>query len=130
LCHEVVEMRERMRDELDTSRGGEINLKHGRGGIVDIEFMVQFGVLLWSSEHSDLLKATDTQHLLGVLAETGLLSLDDAEALRAAYCAMRRRINHLALQEESPLVGLDELADERAAVAGIWDKLMASGQGG
>ena len=88
LCQEVVEMRERMRTELDDSTGERFNLKHGRGGIVDIEFMVQFGVLLWSSEHSDLLKATDTQHLLGVLAETGLLSLDDAEALRAAYCAM------------------------------------------
>jgi glutamate-ammonia-ligase adenylyltransferase len=130
LCHEVVEMRERMRNELDTSRGEEINLKHARGGIVDIEFMVQFGVLLWSGEYPDLLKATDTRHLLGVFAETGLLSLDDAEALRAAYYALRRRINHLALQEEPPLVSLDELAGERAAVAGIWDKLMAAGQGG
>jgi glutamate-ammonia-ligase adenylyltransferase len=130
LCHEVVEMRERMRGELDNSRGGEINLKHTRGGIVDIEFMVQFGVLLWSGEHPDLLKATDTLHLLGLLAETGLISMEDAEALRAAYCAMRRRINHLVLQEAPSLVGNDELAEERAAVADIWDRLMAAGQAG
>ena len=130
LCHEVVEMRERMRTELDDSSGERFNLKHGRGGIVDIEFMVQFGVLLWSGEHEDLLRATDTLHLLGVFAEAGLLSLDDVEALRAAYCGMRRRINHLALQEESPLVASDELAGERSAVVAIWDQLMAAGQDG
>ena len=56
--------------------------------------------------------------------------MDDAEALRDAYCAIRRRINHLALQEAPPLVGLDELAGERAAVAAIWDRLMSPGEGG
>jgi hypothetical protein len=49
--------------------------------------------------------------------------------LRAAYCGMRRRINHLALQEESPVIPGDELAGERSAVAAIWDQLMAAGQG-
>ena len=130
LCREVVEMRERMRDELDAPRSDEVNLKHCHGGIVDVEFMVQFGVLLWSSEYPDLLKATDTLSLLGLFAEAGLIDMDDAEALRAAYCAIRRRINHLALQEESPVVGSDELAGERAAVAAIWDRLMSAGQGG
>ena len=130
LCHEVVEMRERMRGELDTSRGDEVNLKHCRGGIVDIEFMVQFGVLLWSGEYPDLLKVTDTLQLLGLFTETGLIPMDDAGALRDAYCAIRRRINHLALQEAPPLVGLDELAGERAAVAAIWDRLMSPGEGG
>ena len=128
LCLEVVEMRERMRDELDTSDAEQVDLKHGRGGIVDIEFMVQFGVLLWSNEHADLLRDTDTLHLLGVFAEAGLLSVDDAEALRAAYCSMRQRINHLALQEESARVGLDELAAARKSVIAIWDVLMAAGK--
>jgi glutamate-ammonia-ligase adenylyltransferase len=123
-------MRERMRGELDSPRSDEVNLKHCHGGIVDVEFMVQFGVLLWSSEYPDLLKATDTLSLLGLFAEAGLIDMDDAEALRAAYCAIRRRINHLALQEESPVVGPDELAGERAAVAAIWDRLMSAGQGG
>ena len=83
-----------------------------------------------AGEHEDLLRATDTLHLLGVFAEAGLLSLEDVEALRAAYCGMRRRINHLALQEESPLVASDELAGERSAVVAIWDQLMAAGQDG
>ncbi|HQQ62175.1 MAG TPA: bifunctional [glutamate--ammonia ligase]-adenylyl-L-tyrosine phosphorylase/[glutamate--ammonia-ligase] adenylyltransferase, partial [Pseudomonadales bacterium] len=47
LGHDVVEMRNKMR-VLDKSNAGHFDLKYGRGGIVDLEFMVQFAVLAWS----------------------------------------------------------------------------------
>ena len=124
LRKEVLEMRQRMRDELDKSNAEQVDLKHGRGGIVDIEFMVQCGTLLWSDEHPDILRHTDTLGLLDTFARAGLMSGDDVSVLADAYRASRRRINHLALQEQPGMTDHDELAQQHAAVAGIWDRFM------
>ena len=48
-------MREKMRKHLGQEyKDGKFSLKQGSGGIVDIEFMVQFAVLAWSHEHPQL----------------------------------------------------------------------------
>ena len=57
-------MRERMRTELDTREAGVFDLKQGAGAIADIEFMVQYGVLLWASDHPEILRYTDNIRLL------------------------------------------------------------------
>jgi glutamate-ammonia-ligase adenylyltransferase len=121
---EVVDMRNRMRQELDKAGPGEVDLKHGPGGIVDIEFMVQFGALRWSGEHEGLLRYTWTLGLLQAFREYGLLPADEVDALSVAYCALRQRINHRVLQDASALVDSAELAESRAAVTRIWDRLM------
>jgi glutamate-ammonia-ligase adenylyltransferase len=123
---EVVEMRNRMRQELDKAGPGEVDLKHGPGGIVDIEFMVQFGALRWSGEHEGLLRYTSTLGLLLAFREYGLLPADEVDALSAAYCALRQRINHRVLQDASARVEGAELAESRAAVTRIWDRLMGA----
>ncbi len=124
LRKEVMEMRQRMRQELDKSGAGEVDLKQCRGGIVDIEFMVQCGVLLWSGSHTELLRYTDNLGLLDAFSQAGLMSEADARELADAYCTIRQRINHLALQEESSVTGEKELEQQRTAVAGIWDSFM------
>jgi glutamate-ammonia-ligase adenylyltransferase len=124
LRREVVEMRERMRQELDKSDADGVDLKQSRGGIVDVEFMVQCGVLLWSDAQAELLKFTDNLNLLDAFASYGLLPGEDVRLLAEAYCAIRQRINHLALQEKPPLVGAEELVAYREAVARIWDRLL------
>ena len=125
LRQEVLEMRQRMREEMDRSNAEQVDLKHCRGGIVDIEFMVQCGSLLWSGKHAEILGHTDTLGLLEVFARAGLMPDEDTSELAEAYCAIRRRINHLVLQEQPGLADHDELAQYRAAVAGIWDRFMA-----
>jgi glutamine synthetase adenylyltransferase len=62
--------------------------------------------------------------LLEVFARHGLMSAGDASALAEAYCAIRRRINQLALQELPGIADHEELAQQRATVAGIWDRFM------
>jgi glutamate-ammonia-ligase adenylyltransferase len=124
LGQEVCEMRRRMRAELDKSDAERFDLKQGRGGIVDVEFMVQWGVLLWSSEHPELLGYTDNLRLLETFSRAGLMSAEEAAQLTAAYFAIRHRINHLALQEQPPVVGNDELVSHREAVARIWDRYL------
>jgi glutamate-ammonia-ligase adenylyltransferase len=124
LRREVVEMRERMRQELDKSGANRVDLKQGRGGIVDIEFMVQCGVLLWSGAQAELLKFTDNLNLLDAFARCGRLAGEDARLLAEAYCAIRQRINHLALQEKPPLTDPDELVVQRELVVRLWDRLL------
>jgi len=124
LRKDVIEMRQKMQQELDKSSRDAVDLKHGRGGIVDVEFMVQWGALYWSAKHADLLGYTDNQGLLEAFSRSGLMTGDEVGELSAAYSAIRRHVNHLALQDEPPLVGLDELSEHREAVARIWDKHM------
>ncbi|MGB5337824.1 MAG: bifunctional [glutamate--ammonia ligase]-adenylyl-L-tyrosine phosphorylase/[glutamate--ammonia-ligase] adenylyltransferase [Gammaproteobacteria bacterium] len=124
LSKEVLEMRARMRVELDKSDAQQLDLKQCRGGIVDIEFMVQWGVLLWSNAHPELLRFTDNLRLLEAFSAAGLLPKDEIRELSEAYCSLRRRINHLALQEEPGLAGADDFVAEREAVMRIWSRLL------
>ncbi len=123
---EVRDMRERMRQELGRDRGGCFDLKQGRGGIADIEFMVQYSVLLWSHDHPELLRYTDNIRLLQGLADAGLMSGETAQLLADAYRAYRARAHQLTLLEESAAVDDGEFREQREAVAGIWDKIMQS----
>ena len=127
LRKDVTEMRERMRQELDKSSRDAIDLKHGRGGIVDVEFMVQWAALLWSAKHTELLAYTHNTGLLQAFARLGLMTKEDVDELSTAYSVIRRRVNHLALQDEPPLVGIDEFAEYRDAVVRIWGKHMEQG---
>jgi len=123
---EVVEMRERMREANSRDAPGRFDLKQGRGGIADIEFMVQYGVLSWACDHPDLLVHTDNVRLLAGLADVGVLPAAQAQRLADAYRAFRARTHRLTLQEQSTVVGEDEFADYRQAVIQWWDTFMLS----
>jgi len=121
---EVRDMRERMRRELGSAQPGRFHLKQDRGGIVDIEFMVQYQVLRWAHGHPDLARRTDTLGLLDALAQARLLPDGDAARLAAAYRAYRARLHRLALAGEAPLVDAGELAAHRKAVTELWQNTM------
>ncbi len=62
--------------------------------------------------------------LLEAFSAAGLLPKDEIRELSEAYCSLRRRINHLALQEEPGLAGADDFVAEREAVMRIWSRLL------
>ncbi len=64
LRREVREMREKMRESLGTREPGQFDVKQDSGGIVDIEFLVQFGVLSRAHAHEKLIEWTDVVRLL------------------------------------------------------------------
>ncbi|MEN8802276.1 MAG: bifunctional [glutamate--ammonia ligase]-adenylyl-L-tyrosine phosphorylase/[glutamate--ammonia-ligase] adenylyltransferase [Thiogranum sp.] len=124
LRSEVRDMRERMRAELGSSSADGFHLKQDRGGIVDIEFMVQYLVLRWCNDHAELLRHTDTIHLLKALAKAGLLKSAYAQTLIEAYRQYRAVSHRLTLAEASSLVDDDQLQAQRKRVAEIWKQLM------
>ena len=124
LRREVREMRERMRTELDSSTAEIFDLKQGRGGIADIEFMVQYEVLANACHCPDLLIFTDNIRQLDGLERLGILSTADADQLRNAYRGLRRRVHQLKLQEQPAQVSNDVARDERDSVVRIWRQIM------
>ncbi|HRX71381.1 MAG: bifunctional [glutamate--ammonia ligase]-adenylyl-L-tyrosine phosphorylase/[glutamate--ammonia-ligase] adenylyltransferase [Candidatus Competibacteraceae bacterium] len=124
LRQEVRDMRERMRTELDASTNEGFDLKQGRGGIADIEFMVQYAVLANACRCPDLLIFTDNIRQIDGLERFGALSIADAAWLRHAYRVLRRRIHQLKLQEQPALILPDDMSREREGVVRIWRRLM------
>jgi len=119
----VVELRDKMIAAHGETAQDAINLKHDRGGIVDIEFIVQYCVLRWVREYPALLRHTDNLQLLQDLAGAGLLDPDTARTLVSAYRRFLSTEHRLKLTGQSATVGVDELVDERRAVAEIWRKI-------
>ena len=122
LQDDVVSMRTRMRKELDRSETGRFDLKHGRGGIGDIEFIVQYLVLRYARQYPGVIRYSDNIRQIAALASVGRLDVQTAAQLQRAYREFRRRLHHLSLNDRPPFVGDDELADERAFVAAVWER--------
>ena len=122
---EVVDMRNKMRQALDKSNAEEFDLKQGVGGIVDIEFMVQYLVLAYANEYPSLTEFSDNVRILEAIEQVGLLSHDQVEQLVGAYKVYRSKYHRVALQNEKPIVEQTCYLEEREAVEGLWNLLMA-----
>ncbi len=125
LRREVLEMREKMREHLDRS-DGLFDLKHGPGGVVDIEFIVQFGCLAYAHRQPEAFRYTDNLRLLDALVEVGWLKSDEAQFLQAAYLEFRTYLHRLALEEREGLVSQETLQAERMEVIRLWRRLLES----
>jgi [glutamine synthetase] adenylyltransferase / [glutamine synthetase]-adenylyl-L-tyrosine phosphorylase len=125
---EVREMRARMQESLSKSKNDEFDLKQDRGGITDIEFMVQYGVLAWSADHPELTRFPDNIRLLESFAEAGLIQAADAAFLTDAYRELRTHIHRLALQGESAVLRdmSPALQEVVTGVARYWHSWMDS----
>ena len=129
LACEVVRMRGRMRKHLlPKSKGekGEFHLKQGSGGIVDIEFMVQYAVLAWSSKQPALAGWPDNVRILETLGREGLFTRAEVETLTDSYLAYRSAAHQLALQQQPGVVSAERFADLRRAVRELWHQLFAA----
>lgn len=132
LRKEVVEMRDRMREHLSGESSSKKNesfeLKQGLGGIVDIEFMVQYAVLAQACRYPSLTRYTDNIRILESLQAEGLLSEAQALALIDAYKTFRSFVHRSSLQEEKGVVPLAEVIEQRERVLEQWQHWMTPGE--
>ncbi len=124
LQNEVRAMREKMRTHLGNQDQQVFDLKHSHGGITDIEFMVQFGVLSEAAQHPALNSFTDNVRLLESLQQTGFISQQDADLLKQAYCSFRDYGHHQVLNDEAAQADSDQFPELRAGVDHLWQTLM------
>ena len=120
LAAEVLKMRERMRDA-HPNRSALFDLKHDAGGMIDVEFIVQYIVLRDAARYPELTGNWGNIKLLRMMAEAGRISEQVATEVGDAYRAMRR------LQHQSRLQGTEaarvepELVEAHAAkVLALW----------
>ena len=124
LQEEVVDMRKRMRRELSSHEPELFDLKQDTGGIVDIEFLVQYLVLLNSSEYNELTRWTDNVRLLETLNKTGIIEDPIARLLKEAYLTYRAAVHQLSLQEKPAKVPENKFRSLRKKVHEIWNEFM------
>lgn len=122
LIKDVSEMRAKMREQLNKSTTELFDLKQGEGGITDIEFMVQYAALAWSSDCPGLLVYTDNIRMLEALKTSEKLSEHDSNMLAGAYRFYRKLANHCILQEKPIVVPIERVAAYRTQVASIWQR--------
>jgi glutamate-ammonia-ligase adenylyltransferase len=128
LAREVHAMRETMRKHLlsdERLEDGEFHLKQGAGGIVDIEFMVQYAVLTWSHRVPELARWSDNVRILEALGQEGLFEQQECEALTQAYLIYRSAAHQLSLQQQPGTAPEGSFVQERAAVRVKWQQLFA-----
>jgi glutamate-ammonia-ligase adenylyltransferase len=128
---DVQQMREKMRDHLlpkglESTENPVFQLKQGTGGIVDIEFMVQYAVLAWSKQHPALATFTDNIRILEALQQGGLFTPQDADALSDAYKVFRADAHRWSLQQQPGQVPMEQFAPQREAVLAKWQQLMGT----
>jgi glutamate-ammonia-ligase adenylyltransferase len=96
LRDEVLSMRQKLLDgHPNTSE--LFDLKHDRGGMIDIEFIVQYLVLAHAHRHAELTHNIGNIALLKLAASLGLIPADAAEKTGSAYREFRRLQHGLRL---------------------------------
>ena len=128
LRHDVINMRQKMREHLGSKSNNDelFNLKHDSGGIVDIEFLMQYAVLNCACDYDDLSKWTDNVRISEELEKAGLISSEDAYWLMEAYKTFRMGIHQKALQNEPPLADEKMAKEYRERVTNVWQLLIGA----
>jgi [glutamine synthetase] adenylyltransferase / [glutamine synthetase]-adenylyl-L-tyrosine phosphorylase len=126
LKDEVLAMREKMH-AAHPNRSGLFDVKHDRGGMIDIEFCVQYLVLGYSSRFPELTHNLGNIALLGIAAELGLIDRELAERCRNAYREFRRVQHALRLNgAQYARVPPGQLAEHAEAVRRLWREVLGA----
>ena len=110
LAEEICRLRQRMEKELGKENAQHLNIKTGRGGMVDVEFIAQYLQLLHGRDRHAL-RCRNTVDALRLLQSERLISEKDYEALVSGYKFLRRLENKLRLVHDQ---SVNELSADRA----------------
>ncbi|WP_438978390.1 bifunctional [glutamate--ammonia ligase]-adenylyl-L-tyrosine phosphorylase/[glutamate--ammonia-ligase] adenylyltransferase [Polynucleobacter sp.] len=126
LRHEILEMR-RKAHAGHPNPSPDFDLKHDAGGMVDIEFIVQFLVLAFSNTHPQLIGNLGNIALLRIAAEAGLIQATMAQEVGDAYRLLRARQHRLRLDgAEKTRANLElepQLVQAREVVLALWQEI-------
>jgi [glutamine synthetase] adenylyltransferase / [glutamine synthetase]-adenylyl-L-tyrosine phosphorylase len=116
---EILAMRERVMSA-HHAPAARFDVKHSAGGMVDVEFAVQYLVLSQSSFHAELRINSGNIALLHTAQQIGLLSGGVGDEAAKAYRELRRAQHLARLDEQTPQVELSSLQNEQSAVKALW----------
>jgi len=113
----VMQMRQRMRAERDRSRPAQFDLKHGEGGLVDLEFALQAAVLEHAGRFPQLLIPRASESLIAAIADAGIWTESMARSLCEAHEFLLARALECTLDRRTRMIAPSPALDQaRAAV--------------
>ena len=122
----ILEMRQKML-EAHPNKSMLFDLKHDHGGIIDVEFMVQYLVLGHARDHHELTANAGNLALLKTAADLGLISDEQAESTRTAYRQFRALQHQLRLSgERYARAEAQDVAAATTAVNRLWESLLGA----
>ncbi len=119
LRKEIMEMRAKVSSARPV-KGGRFDVKHSPGGMVDIEFVVQFLVLAHSAQHPELRANAGNIALLQRAQACGLLPEPVGDNAALAYRTLRQIQHRARLNEEPTQVEMEQAQFEREAGLALW----------
>jgi glutamate-ammonia-ligase adenylyltransferase len=150
---EIAAMRSRMEHEIGAENKSRLNLKQGRGGIVDVEFLAQVMALRHGHAYPEL-RERSTRKLLEAMRTTKVVNDDDGRTLIQDFQFLSRTENRLRIESDQPAWSLptdptallplarrmgfegdgaaermlEELNDRRERIRAVFDRYIAAEQ--
>ncbi|MEK7302050.1 MAG: bifunctional glutamine synthetase adenylyltransferase/deadenyltransferase, partial [Pseudomonadota bacterium] len=140
LKQDILRMREKMLD-VHPNPTPLFDIKHDRGGIIDVEFIVQYLVLGYACQYPQLTGNIGNIALLKLAGELALIPMSTAEKVRSAYREFRRIQHRQRLKGDADMTGSvpvdgstqkftrvegSRLKDDRMAVLALWEEVFGN----
>lgn len=123
LAGEIIEMREKM---FPTHPPADSNVKYARGGVVDVEFIVQYLILAHARQYPQLLDNYGNIALLNIAADCSLIDKTFAEQSRTAYRFYRQQQHNTKLRDAKKTEVTDELLTHYGNVRKLWQEVFGA----
>ena len=122
---EIVAMRDKVRAAHPVRSADVFDIKHSAGGMVDVEFVVQYLVLAHACSHPQLVDNVGNIGLLERAERAALVPAGMGQAAADAYRELRRVQHRARLNEEPTQLPLSHWMQERQAVLQLWRQVLA-----
>ncbi len=126
LTEEVAAMRQKMKHNLDRSNDQVWDIKQGVGGLVDLEFLVQFWVLKAAQQGTSLPDIYSNDYWLDWLLEKNIISQQQQAQFKSLYASYQDLINHQRLQMQPATIAYEAVPQERQIIIDTWDSTFGS----
>lgn len=123
LRQDVIDMRNKMRAHICKTSNEFFDLKHGLGGMVDIEFIAQYLLLKNAPKYKDMILWSDNVRIFDECERFNILSKENVETLKNAYLTIRGYYHRLSLADLPRIVSIKDRPLECDDVVNIWKKV-------
>ena len=125
LREDILAMRQKMHDNAAPLPPDTFHLKQSTGGLIDIEFIVQYLLLAHGAAEPILSRMSDNIRQLAALEATGILTSSQAMTLRDAYRKLRAEAHHRQLNDRDKRVPAAPWQELRDHICAIWRDIFA-----
>ncbi|WP_298641799.1 bifunctional [glutamate--ammonia ligase]-adenylyl-L-tyrosine phosphorylase/[glutamate--ammonia-ligase] adenylyltransferase [uncultured Cardiobacterium sp.] len=126
LREDILAMRQKMHDNAAPLPPDTFHLKQSAGGLIDIEFIVQYLLLAHGAAEPVLSRMSDNIRQLAALEATGILTSSQAMTLRDAYRKLRAEAHHRQLNDRDKRVPAAPWQALRDDICAIWRDVFAT----